>query len=144
MSELPKVFFSSSLMLPPRRVTRLGKILSFGYFFKSPGKFFGGNMVCLRYLKSLERVWRRWFGLACWASMKIFRHFWLGNCFGYFFPKIGQIISRCSSHPSAEVKIDGHIEACISLPSHYKVVQLIHSINKVKLSRERQIRGKMR
>jgi len=32
--------------------------------------------------------------------MKIFLDFLFGNCLGYFFPKLGQIIAQSSGHPA--------------------------------------------
>jgi hypothetical protein len=39
-------------------------MLPFGLFLKAEANFFGANIVCCKYFKSLEEVWRRLFELS--------------------------------------------------------------------------------
>ncbi len=82
------LMFTSKVSSPISRWPEWAKFHHLGYFLR-PRQIFLGNMVCCRYLKSLEGVWCSCFRLSNWALTKIFWPFLFGNCFGYFFQNFG-------------------------------------------------------
>ncbi len=60
-------------------------------------------MIYCRYFKVLKVVWCRCLGF----QIELWCRFWLGNCFGYFFQKIGGIFFSLSGHPEETQSLGG-------------------------------------